>query len=537
MFKKITAIILTICFTVLFAAGCGNSDGAPVKETSAAATEAPEITTKLPKLDMAKWKHSDDFGFYYQTGVTYCETPADEKYEQLAVFVPEEYMKGTKNADDTYTCVISDSARKNGYSAADAPIVMSVYTPGYYSAEALTDVDPEMYIQMFKMNEFTSQGFVYVFPGCRGIDEGAPSGVTDLKAAVRYLRYCDDEIAGDSESIFAFGMSGGGAQAAILGASGDSGLYDPYLEKIGAVQGASDAIAGSMAWCPITSLDTADAEYEWMMGCTRPERSAEEKAISDKLAEAFARYVNDSGFTDENGASLTLAESAEGIYQAGSYYDYIKKVIEESLNHYLSDDEFYNSSPQEYVDQLNADKKWVNYDKDSNTATVTSVADFAKNCKQASDKIVAFDQPQSQNNLFGYGASEPSHYDKILADILYELKSEYAADYYADLEKTDFAGNNVEQRVNMYSPLYYLMKDRGGCGKANVAKYWRIRTGIEQMNTSLTTEVNLALALKNYDSVKNVDFETVWAQGHTDAERTGDSTQNFIEWVHNCMKG
>ena len=33
-----------------------------------------------------------------------------------------------------------------------------------------------------------------------------------------------------------------------------------------------------------------------------------------------------------------------------------------------------------------------------------------------------------------------------------------------------------------------------------------------------------------------VDFETVWGQGHTEAERTGSSTENFITWVHDCMQ-
>ena len=34
------------------------------------------------------------------------------------------------------------------------------------------------------------------------------------------------------------------------------------------------------------------------------------------------------------------------------------------------------------------------------------------------------------------------------------------------------------------------------------AVHWRIRTGIAQSDTSLTTEVNLALALEQYDGVK-----------------------------------
>ena len=64
-------------------------------------------------------------------------------------------------------------------------------------------------------------------------------------------------------------MSGGGAQSALMGSTGDSALYDPYLEQIGAVSGVSDAVLGSMCWCPITSLDSADEAYEWMMGVTR----------------------------------------------------------------------------------------------------------------------------------------------------------------------------------------------------------------------------------------------------------------------------
>ena len=37
--------------------------------------------------------------------------------------------------------------------------------------------------------------------------------------------------------------------------------------------------------------------------------------------------------------------------------------------------------------------------------------------------------------------------------------------------------------------------------------------------------------------VDSVDFETVWEQDHTEAERTGNSTENFTAWVDRCMKG
>lgn len=86
----------------------------------------------------------------------------------------------------------------------------------------------------------------------------------------------------------------------------------------------------------------------------------------------------------------------------------------------------------------------------------------------------------------------------------------------------------------MYTPLYYLCDFYDGYGSANVAPYWRIRSGINQSDTALSAEVNLALALENYGA--DVGFETVWGQAHVEAERTGGSTANFIAWVADCCR-
>ena len=88
----------------------------------------------------------------------------------------------------------------------------------------------------------------------------------------------------------------------------------------------------------------------------------------------------------------------------------------------------------------------------------------------------------------------------------------------------------------MYSPLYYLLESYDGYKKSRVAKYWRIRTGLFQSDCALSTELNLALALENYVDVSSIDFETVWGQYHTKAERLGDSDTNFIRWVNECLR-
>ena len=117
---------------------------------------------------------------------------------------------------------------------------------------------------------------------------------------------------------------------------------------------------------------------------------------------------------------------------------------------------------QDYIDALNAENEWVTYDSATNTATITSVADFVKALKNASKNVGAFDDLdaiQGENVLFGYGDGNGAHFDPVMAELLADNES-YGAD---------------------------------------------------------------------------VDFETVWGQGHVEAERTGNSTENFIAWINECL--
>jgi hypothetical protein len=647
-YRKIIAMFTMSTLIVTGSLGCMTSVLAS-ESADAEATTLDAVTT-LSQIDNTKWSFNEEDHVYWQIGISYCATPASEEYETLGIFVPAAYMTASDNGDGTYTCQINSEGSVNGYTAETAPIVIPVNTPGYSAMAA-----PSAYVS--GAADYTSAGFIYVNAGCRGRDDGAPAGVTDLKAAVRYIRYNEGNIAGSMDRIFTFGMSGGGAQSALMGATGDSELYTPYLEAIGAVEGVSDAVAGSMCWCPITNLDYADEAYEWNLGSSRTGLDEETQALSDGMAEAFAAYINELGLKDEDGNELVLTDSDEGIFQAGSYYEYVKEEVETSLNNFLSDTEFpYTPSSssgigrglgggaafgrggrvavgelpadgdlpdgadlptdgnlsqqeditgkgdhqgrgnfikngdiqddaslptdeklqentdlaqggyvdengqmqndginreiteqsgtdenvtyetaQDYIDSLNADDTWVLYDSETNTAAITSVEAFVNHCKTASKSVGAFDDldaTQGENTLFGYADGSGAHFDPIMAELLQD--TEYADAYAADLEKQDALGNTVDYRVNMYNPMYYLCEYYDGYQTSNVAQYWRIRTGINQGDTALSTEINLTLALENYG--REVDFETVWGLGHTMAERIGDSTENFIEWVNECLK-
>ncbi len=465
-----------------------------------------------------QWKYDSSSDTYYVVGIVYCDNPADEGYEQMGIYVPGAYMNATSSGNGTYTCTINSSGTKNGYTAATAPIVIPVNTAGYKAMSPPTGFTSNC-------KSYTSKAFIYLFAGCRGKDAAAPSAVTDLKSAIKYYRYLSAQgsVPGNTDRIFSFGHSGGGAQSAILGSCGNSSLYDKYLSALGAKTDYRADICGSMCWCPITNLDLGSEGYEWNMGQTRSGLSDTDQNISKALAAAFADYINALGLKHpKSGKLLTLSATDDGYYQCGTYYEYVMEVINDAVTRY---NKYNNASVSTY-----------------STSDAAALASFAKSYKNATKGLGAFDNytksRTSAGNLLFDPDGEWAHFDKYLAEIVGTYAPSYKSDFDTDLAKVDKYGNNRDTRVAMYTPMYYLISNSqyyagGGKGASDVAPYWRIRTGIKQGDTSLCTEINLALALLAY-GVEDVDFETIWDQGNTQAEDTGSGTDNFIAWVEEC---
>lgn len=515
------------------------------------------------KFNNSVWKYDPAFHVYYQLGIPYCTNPETLEYETLAVYVPGEYMTAEDNGDGTYTCTANPDGTVSGFTAATAPVAIPVRTPGYMALKAQ---DKYKYTAA---QPYLDAGFIYVHAGCRGRNNGydkdgnlefsggAPWGVTDLKAAIRYLRYNSAALPGDQNTIFTFGMSGGGAQSALMGASGDSELYTPYLEAISAIMtddsGApiSDAVTGAMCWCPVTTLDVADQAYEWNMGQYSNEGTRADhlwtSLLSDDMSLAFARHINELGLADAEGQPLALSESADGIYAAGSYYDYLMKVINHSLTNYLADHNLTTEDEiKAYLSTLNTEEEWITYDP-ATGVSVKGMAAVARYWKLPGKAVGAFDSfagTAPENRLFGNDESDAAHYNPLMAQLMADNAERYSAAagwdanvipaYAVANTLTDKLGKSIQYRQNAYNPMYYLSPAYEGYQKSTLAKYWRIRSGLKQSDTALTTEVNIALCLAQFENVA-LDFETVWDQPHVEAERSGDSTGNFIRWVYDCL--
>ena len=548
-------------------------------DQASSSQEATTVGQYSLAFDNAAWQYDEINDIYWQVGVVYVANPASLDYETLGIYVPGAYLEATANGDGTYTASVKSDAQVGQFTAATAPYVLPVNTPGYNASQAPTWLADGI-------ASYTQAGMIYLQPGIRGRDNttdsqgqevvgGAPWGVTDLKAAIRYVRYNKDVLPGDTDKIVSFGHSGGGAQSAILGASGDSTLYNPYLEALGAAMKdkegnpISDAPYGTMTWSPITSLDYADAAYEWNLGQFADSNTRAEgtftQALSQDLAKEYANYINQLGLKHE-GQALTLTESSEGIYTQGSYATYLEEVVNQSLNNFLADTSFpYTSdgagpggttesvtyeTAQAFIDSLNAETQWVTYDAAANRAKISSLADFAKYVKTASKSVPAFDaldRSLAENAVFGVADANELHFDQLVARLLknnqakYESltdwNSQYVTDFESDLAKTDSLGKTIAERQDLYNPMFYLTSAYSGYQTSKPAPHWRIRSGLSQGDTALTVETNLALALENQanGAVKSVDFATVWGQGNTTAERTGHASANFIQWVQEIV--
>ena len=570
----------------LLGLGACSAGGAASQASATTSSQAP--TDPKLALDNAAWRYDATGDVYYQLGLSYAATPQASDYETLGIYVPGAYLTGTDNGNGTYTATVNGSGAVGSFTAVTAPTVLPVNTPGYSAQKPPTEYSYDI------IKAYMEAGFIYIHAGLRGKDSNsqtysgnAPWGVTDLKAAVRYRRYNAASVPGDAAKVYVFGHSGGGAQSAVAGASGDSGLFAPYLAALGAAttdtsgRALSDAVAGAMCWCPITTLDSANAAYEWNMGQFASSDTRAEgtwtRAYSQDLAAAFPAYLNDLKLTDSSGKPLSLESSSKGTYLAGSYYDHLVAVIQKSLNDFLAATTFpytpsstemagmgpsgggapsgggpdgqsssetttYNTV-EEYIASLNSSSQWVAYDVSTNTATITGLEGFVTSQKNASKDVGAFDgvdRAQTENLVMGSGESK-LHFSSSSREVISKGQSKYSAlsgwsddygvaAYEKDLATKDSVGTDMATRVSMYDPLYYLTQGSKGRGTSTVAPAWRIRTGITQGDTASTVEVNLALALQQAGA-GSVDFATIWGQGHTMAELTGTGEENFIAWV------
>ena len=341
-------------------------------------------------------------------------------------------------------------------------------------------------------------GYVVVSPGCRGRDNKAadgtfygkaPAAVVDLKAAIRYIRHNAGVMPGNANWIVATGVSAGGALTSLIGASGNSHLYDSYLKEIGAAD-ADDNVFAAAPFCPIMDLEHADMAYEWMWGALPAGSALVDQALSKQLKDAFAAYQASLKLQGKNGFGTLTADNYDKYllqaYLFPAANKYLKALTDDQRKQYLENN------------------KWIAW---SGSAATFTFADYQKHVGRMKS-LPAFDDfnlAQPENNEFGSKTVDSRHF------------TEFSLRRGNPSAKLD---SDIPTLVNLMNPMYFI-----GQNNPAVAPHWWIRLGTSDAHTSLTVAANLAASLENRN--KDVSALMYWDAGHG----ADQDAEDMIAWI------
>lgn len=437
----------------------------------------------------------------------YVEKPVDTEYQQMNIYAPEIYYHGKSI---------------NGYCLESAPIFMPNMVGGYMPGKLKEPVDvadgrniPNTIFRALQ------HGYVVAVPAIRGRvqkSEGgkyigkAPACIVDYKAAVRYLRHFAEDVPGDVEKIITNGTSAGGALSSLMGATGNHPDYEVYLDEIGAAKTRDDVFAAS-CYCPITNLDHADMAYEWQFAdiynFRRGRKVADEQGkvtiipyedvmselqvnVSVELAKAFPAYVNGLNLRDVGGNRIALDADGNGTFK-----EYMKQIVLKSAQR----------AADSRLDL--SDKEWLTIE--DGTVTAVDWQGYVRDITRMKP-APAFDglwMETAENDLFGREQTNLCHFTE------YGLNNSQVDGVMAD-----------ENAVKLLNPMYYI-EDK----KAMTAKYWRIRHGECDRDTSLAISAILDLKLK--EAGAETDYHAPWNVPHA-----GDyDLDELFEWIDRICLG
>ena len=449
--------------------------------------------------------------------IPYVSNPIDIDQQYINIYIPEEYF---------------NNGTVNGYNTQTAPIFMPNNVGGYMPSQPMA---PK--VENNKPNSALyalSRGYVVASPATRGrtnkASDGnfigkAPAVIVDLQAATAYLHANDATMPGNAKRIITNGTSAGGAVSLLQGATGNTSDYQPYLQALGAATASTDVYASS-AYAPITNLDAADMAYEWSYngitsfnkvtmgqgelpqanvgGAPAPmQRSVQrvnltndDVAYSDLLKSHFPDYVNNLQLRDRTGVILKLDKKGNGTFK-----QYVKSFIIDAANKAKS-----NGTDLSRYSFLVLDK---------NTGMVKDIDWDAYNSFTSRSKAPgAFDSRSNdsgENSLFGTSTSDTNHFTITAA--LHDTTTNN--DVYVENAKI----------VTMMNPMNYL-----GSPSATNAKYYRIRYGTADSNTSVAIPLILGTRAQNLGY--SVDMATPFGVDHA-----GDyDLQDLFNWMDSIVK-
>ncbi|WP_280900808.1 MULTISPECIES: subtype B tannase [unclassified Streptomyces] len=460
--------------------------------------------------------------YHFWKPITYVTNPVDTDHQSLVVSVPVKIDGTTVDATDApiifanavggyFPATVKsatgvDEAEMEmggaGLPAGSAP--SGAPSTGAGDDGSANDMNGAMGEKVSLPKLGLAAGYVVVEPGCRGRtltnSDGeyygtAPAAIVDLKAAVRHVRANKGRIPGNTDRIVSTGTSAGGALSSLLGASGDSKIYDKYLKELGAAD-ASDAVFATGAWCPITDLEHADGAYEycWGSNVTQSTGKTVDQAVVKELQSQFAEYQASLKLKGLKGFGALTGRNYDqyllDAYMQPAATTYLKSLSDADRTTYLAKNTF------------------ITWKNDQATFDWAGYAAHVGGRKKTAPAFDAFDLSAGENNEFGLGTTESRHF------------TAYSADNDTSGLSTKRVASDIPGKLDLMNPMHHIgMKNPGR------SRHWWLRVGTNDTDSSPVIVSNLAASLDNIgDDVNSLMY---WDQGHGANTDAGD----FIAWV------
>lgn len=174
-------------------------------------------------------------------------------------------------------------------------------------------------------------------------------------------------------------------------------------------------------------------------------------------------------------------------------------------------------------------QEWLKWD--GSKSEISDLDTYVLKHRRRMKPCTSFDtlgMDSGENRVFGTPEKHFMHFNGEIAEAIKELEKEFPEEYqkyYKAYQAVD-GDEALARRIYLINPFNYI----GTSEKSDDAKYFRIRVGASDADTSLS--VNMTLALKLAAAGKPVDYALVWDKPHCEADYPGE----VCDWIEKICK-
>ena len=174
-------------------------------------------------------------------------------------------------------------------------------------------------------------------------------------------------------------------------------------------------------------------------------------------------------------------------------------------------------------------KSWLSWDGEQ--AVISDIDSYILNHRRRMKPCTSFDvlgMDSGENKVFGNSEIPMRHFNSYIAAGLEKLRDHFPEEYekYHEAYAEVFGNKELERQIYLINPFNYINTKE----KSTQAQYYRIRVGASDADTSFSVSMTLACLLAA--AGKDVDYQFVWEQPHSEADYLGEA----IGWIDEIVK-